>query len=154
MEMTVEERLKAPFPEKRVSWRIGQKTKDGKRAMLLAYIDARDVMQRLDDVLGVDGWQSSITETPSGRVLCTLRCRINGDWIAKTDGAGSTDVEGDKGAISDALKRAAVQFGIGRYLYSLPSPWVEIDQYGRFTAPAMPEWATPEGYNKLLERRK
>src|SRR5262249_14174357 len=36
-----------------------------------------------------------------------------------------------KAAFSDALKRAAVKFGIGRYLYRLPSQWVDYDDKKR-----------------------
>jgi hypothetical protein len=52
-------------------------------------------------------------------------------WIWKSDGAGATDVEGEKGMLSDALKRAAVRWGVGRYLYDLKSPWVAIEPMGR-----------------------
>lgn len=102
--------------------------------MALAYIDARDVMNRLDEVCGPDAWQDRYTETASGRVLCTIEILSqmpNGDWawVAKSDGAGSTDVEGDKGGISDAFKRAAVKWGIGRYLYDLDAPWVPCESY-------------------------
>lgn len=126
--LEIQELLAAPFPPERVHWRIGRKNKDGSRATLLAYLDARDVMDRLDEVLGIEGWQSSFKETQSGRVICELRAFIDGTWITKSDGAGSSAIEGDKGGISDALKRAAVSFGIGRYLYSLDTPWVELDK--------------------------
>lgn len=91
--------------------------------MPLAYIDARDVMERLDSVVGPEHWQDEYTEGPSGRVFCHLT--IHG--IRKGDGAGATDVEGAKGAISDAFKRAAVKFGIGRYLYDCKSGWVDLE---------------------------
>ena len=48
----------------------------------------------------------------------------------KADGAGDTAVEADKGALSDAFKRAAVRWGVGRYLYGMPSPWVGIEKQG------------------------
>jgi hypothetical protein len=51
--------------------------------------------------------------------------------VVKSNGAGDTDVEGPKGALSDAFKRAAVLWGIGRYLYSLDSPWVALEARGR-----------------------
>jgi len=52
-------------------------------------------------------------------------------WIKRTDIAGATDMEGAKGGASDSLKRAAVQLGVGRYLYHLDSPWVEIVARGK-----------------------
>ncbi len=100
--------------------------------MALAYIDARDVMRRLDEVCGPDGWQDEYTETPKGRVICQIGICVNTEldkWVWKSDGAGDTDVEGDKGAISDAFKRAAVKWGIGRYLYDMPAPWVPCETF-------------------------
>lgn len=134
--------LSAPFPKSAVHWRVQGKPfpRDGKHsAMALAYINARDVMDRLDDVCGPEGWQSEFTETAKGRVICRLGIKMDGEWVWKSDGAGDTDVEGEKGGISDALKRAAVSWGIGRYLYRLDSPWVpcEVNDKGawrRWTA--------------------
>lgn len=120
-------RLAEPFPRSLVSWRSQSLMKDGTKALALAYIDARDVMNRLDQVCGPENWQSSLEETPKGRIITTIRIRVGDDWIGKSDGAGATDVEGDKGAISDSLKRCAVQWGIGRYLYDLESPWVPCE---------------------------
>ena len=126
------QRLAAPFPPEAVSWRLGQLNKEKTRGLALAYIDARDVMNRLDDVCGPFGWQSEHIVC-GDRVTCrlTIRDPETGEWIGKTDGAGATDVEGDKGAYSDALKRAAVSWGIGRYLYDTASPWVDVEAIGR-----------------------
>lgn len=125
--MSVFQQLAAPFSPDAVSWRAQSVTRDGNKAMALAYIDARDVMERLDSVVGPANWQDTYAETPKGRLICTLSLRIDGEWISKSDGAGDTDVEGDKGAISDSLKRAAVKWGIGRYLYDVKSPWAECE---------------------------
>lgn len=123
--------LAKPFEDSAISWRVGSTTKDKTKGMALAYIDARDVMERLDNVCGVANWSDQYIETDKGRIICTLSIRIDGEWIAKSDGAGDSDVESEKGAISDALKRAAVKWRIGRYLYDMPSPWVEIEEFGR-----------------------
>lgn len=120
--------LAAEFPKPAVHWRVQGKPyeRNGTHsAMALAYIDARDVMDRLDEVCGPENWQTQYSETAAGRVLCSIGIRFGDEWIWKTDGAGNTAVEGEKGGISDALKRAAVSWGIGRYLYRLSSPWVE-----------------------------
>lgn len=130
--------LHKPFHPSKVSWRVGATTKDKKKGMGLAYIDARNVMERLDEVCGPGNWQDSYSETPKGRVICRLAIRIGDEWVTKSDGAGNTDVEGDKGALSDSLKRAAVKWGIGRYLYDVHSPWVEIDDYKKFKNPNDP----------------
>lgn len=127
--------LYAPFPRSAVHWRVqgAPYARDGKfYAMALAYIDARDVMDRLDEVCGPGNWQSEFVETAKGRVICRLSILTENGWVAKSDGAGDTDVEGEKGGISDALKRAAVSWGVGRYLYRLSLPWVacEVNQKG------------------------
>lgn len=149
-------RLQEPFPPEVVSFRIGSVKKGGGKATALFYIDARDVRDRLDFVCGPENWQcrypiadpSTITHSETkedkwgkpivisktqGKTICELGIRINDEWVWKSDGAGDSDVESEKGAISDALKRAAVCWGVGRYLYDLPSPWVEIDEYKNFT---------------------
>jgi hypothetical protein len=119
--------LSKPFPREAIHWRAQNLTQSGDKALALAYLDARDVMDRLDEVCGPANWQSRYTETARGRVLCEIGIRIDGEWVWKSDGAGDTAVEGEKGGISDALKRAAVQWGIGRYLYRLDAVWAPCE---------------------------
>lgn len=121
--------LSAEFPRSAVHWRAQTLTKGGDKALALAYLDARDVMDRLDAVCGPANWQSHFDETAKGRVICRLSIRIGDEWITKSDGAGDTAVEGEKGGISDALKRAAVSWGVGRYLYRLPAVWTSCESY-------------------------
>lgn len=118
--------LHKPFPPEAVSWRVGSTTKNKSKGLALAYIDARDVMKRIDEVCGAHGWQDRY-EFHGTRTICYLSIRIGDEWITKADGAGDSDVEAEKGSISDAFKRAAVKWGVGRYLYDLESPWVELD---------------------------
>jgi hypothetical protein len=113
-----------PFPEHEVEWRANKITKS-RRCQLLAYVTSRAVQRRLDDVVGPANWQSIPHVTEHG-VVCHLSIRVNGEWVTKADGAQPTSVEPFKGAISDALKRSAVLWGIGRYLYDLPDTWVDI----------------------------
>jgi hypothetical protein len=122
--------LTAPFPPDRVSWRVGSTTQDKRRGLALAYIDARDVMERLDKVCGPENWQSRYPHA-TGKTVCEIGIKINEDWIWKADGAGDTEFEADKGALSDAFKRAAVRWGIGRYLYDIEAIWVDIESAGR-----------------------
>lgn len=128
--------LKAPFPVDSLSWRIGNKTNWDKqkkcpidktkpvKAQMLVYIDARDVQDRLDEVCGCS-WSNNLKEV-SGRMICEIT--ING--ITKSDGAGDTDFEGEKGGISDAFKRSAVMWGVGRYLYNAKNfpTWIEYKE--------------------------
>lgn len=137
------QRLAAPFDPAQVSWRCGstnkkkQQRENGANAkatkgQALAYLDARDVMDRLDEVCGPDGWQNRYSHA-GAMTICELGVRSEGEWLWKADGAGETDIEGEKGALSSALKRAAVRWGIGRYLYGIPSPWVELDEWEQIT---------------------
>jgi hypothetical protein len=143
------QRLKAPFPAERLGWKPGKLTADGKRCLAMAYIDARDVQGRLDDVMGIENWQDHY-ELSSGVVVCTLSLRIAGEWIPRMDVGALSDQPGAgdqiKAAVSDALKRAAVKFGVGRYLYYLDSAWADYDPQKKkiVKAPALPAWALPE----------
>jgi hypothetical protein len=118
MSTNILERLAAPIDPTRVSWRVGATTGDKTKGLALAYIDARDVMQRLDEVCGADGWQNDYPHA-NGKTVCRIGIKIGNEWIWKANGAGDTDVEAEKGALSDAFKRAAVMWGIGRYLYDV-----------------------------------
>lgn len=144
--------LKRPFDPRQISWRVGATNKDKNKGIALAYLDARDVMRRLDEVFGMD-WQCRYSHAEN-KTICEIGVLIEGEWIWRAGGAGDTDIEAEKGAISDAFKRAAVLLGIGRYLYELPNTWVEIDQYKKLkTLPDLPNWATPEGYDALMAKR-
>lgn len=154
MELTLQQKLECPFPASQVSWRIGRKSKDGKKAALLAYIDARDVMERLDKAVGPTNWQCRYPLADDGLLICEIGLRVDGEWLWRANGAGDTQVEAEKGKCSDAFKRAAVLWGIGRYLYGLPSPYVEIDQYGKWARdPELPAWATPRGFLDAIKEK-
>jgi len=128
-------KLRQPFDPAKISWRVGSTTKDKAKGMALAYLDARDVQDRLDEVCGPENWQNRYPHA-NGKTVCEIGIRVGwnaegnaGEWIWKADGAGDSDIEAEKGALSDAFKRSAVKWGIGRYLYDLDSPWVELDTY-------------------------
>lgn len=124
-------KLHEPFAPTKVRWRIGSTTQDKTKGMALAYIDARDVMQRFDEVCGVGKWQTIYDHvTPQG-VVCRIGVKVDNEWVWQSNGAGETAVEGEKGSMSDAFKRAAVLWGVGRYLYDLGNIWVELEARGR-----------------------
>jgi hypothetical protein len=132
-----------------VGWKPGKVA--GQRCLALAYIDARDVMNRLDQVFGLFGWYDNYVINPGGAtVTCFLSVRGENDWITKSDVGGESEQpdEGDrlKAAFSDALKRAGVKFGIGRYLYSLDSFWCDFDPVKKqiLKPPQLPPWALPQ----------
>jgi hypothetical protein len=64
------------------------------------------------------------------KTVCEIGIKCGDEWVWKADGAGDSDIEAEKGALSDAFKRAAVRWGIGRYLYKLKSPWVALKAFG------------------------
>lgn len=133
------ERLSAPFDPAVISWRPGSTNKDKTKAKALAYLDARDVMRRLDEVCGPANWGNRYIPMPNGTTCCEIKIRVNGEWLEpKSNGAGNTDIEAEKGGYSDAFKRAAVLWGIGRYLYDIDSPWVRINQYKQIEADELP----------------
>lgn len=138
-------KLKEPFPSKSVQWRVGKTTKDKKRGLALAYIDSRAVMNRLDDIVGPQNWQDKYSFGHNGEIVCSIGIKIGDEWVWKTDGAGQTNFEAEKGGLSDAFKRAGVKWGIGRYLYELEGEWVDLDQYKKIiNPPSLPDWALPE----------
>jgi len=130
-------RLAEPFDPSVVSWRVGSTNRrkfeanqaKERKGQALAYIDARDVMQRLDDVVTPAGWQARYVPMANGTTCCEIGVKIDGEWIWKANGAGATDVEGEKGAYSDAFKRAAVLWGIGQYLYDVKAPWLVLTEW-------------------------
>jgi hypothetical protein len=149
--------LKRPFRENKISWRVGATKKDVSNkpvsGIALAYVDARDVMERLDQVFGMD-WQCRYTQAEK-KTVCEIGVKINGEWIWRANAAGDSDIEAEKGAASDAFKRAAVLFGIGRYLYELPNVWMPLTQNKYLESkPSLPDWATPDGYDEIFIQRK
>ncbi len=124
-------KLSAKFDPADIEFRAGATNKEKTKALALAYITSRAVMDRLDSVFGPEGWQDQYQPGPQGGVMCGISIKLDGDWITKWDGAGNTQVEAVKGGLSDAFKRAAVKWGIGRYLYALPAVWVTATQRGK-----------------------
>lgn len=128
--------LMKPVDEDHLEWRaLRSGLKNGKPwAIVAPYIQSRAIMARLDEVCGQEGWQVQHTVEDKG-IITSIGIYIGGEWIWKSDGAGFTDVESFKGGISDGLKRAGVPWGIGRYLYDLPTPmFAEFDDHGKYTA--------------------
>lgn len=157
--MDMLEKLKTPFPPERIHWRPGSTNinKDGSlkwgdkpMGIALAYIDARDVMNRLDDACG-DLWQARYPE----QGVCEIGLKIDGEWLWRANGAGETAIEGEKGQLSDSFKRAAVMWGVGRYLYYLPNERVELDKYKKIIKPPnLPKWAMPGYVPKMNPAQK
>lgn len=147
----IPELLAAPFEVREVKFKP-QMVKNNK-ALAIAYVDVRLVEDRLDEVVGVGNWQDDYEVLNDGSATCRLRVCINGQWITKMDvGTPSEQPDGGdrlKAAFSDALKRTAVKFGIGRYLYRLPAQWVDYDPAKKqiVRPPQLPDFAIPKKTN-------
>ncbi len=156
-------RLTIPFDADDISWRIQQSGIRNEKpwAKCLAYVTNRAIMNRLDEVCGMDGWElEKPAPGPDGGVLSGIRIKTDNGWLTKWDGAENTNVEAVKGGLSDSMKRAGYQWGIGRYLYDLVSGWAKfVDGNGRYQTtikddpsktyyhwnpPELPVWALPE----------
>lgn len=150
--------LSEPFNQSDIEWRIQSCGENNGKiwARALAYVTNRAIQQRFDDVIGPENWKNDFKESPCGGLLCGISVRCGDEWVTKWDGAENTDIEGVKGGLSGAMKRAAVQWGTGRYLYALESNFAVIDQNGKFKGktkegkffkwnpPQLPEWALPK----------
>jgi hypothetical protein len=151
--------LLRPFPETEIEWRLARASKNSSgtiNGFCLAYIQARAVMERLDLVFGPGGWSDSLIPISMGNVAGFV-CRLEAGGVIREDVADLTDIEALKGGASGALKRVAVKFGIGRYLYDLHDGQIEASSNGRFNAklkesnewfrwspPKLPDWAVPD----------
>lgn len=143
--------LQAPFSPTEIEWRIGATTGDKTKGIALAYVTNRAIQNRLDEVFGPFGWKNEFREWKNNSQLCGISVFQNNEWITKWDGANDSDTEATKGGLSDAMKRAAVQWGIGRYLYDLEQEWVPITIAGKsyrlLDIPRLPKWALPQGFS-------
>jgi hypothetical protein len=147
----LKERLQAPFKPDEIEWRVGSTNADKTKGLALAYVTNRAIQNRLDDLFGVFGWRNEYREWKGNSQLCGISVwsEERGEWVTKWDGASDSNMEATKGGLSDAMKRAAYQWGIGRYLYNLPAVWMPLKQVGKSYVlaqePKLPEWALPEG---------
>jgi hypothetical protein len=158
-------RLAAPFPVADLEWRPAGpwSDKNGVRGMMLMYLTSRAVMDRLDEVVQPQNWRDSYrpARESSKGWIGQLQVRVGDEWLIHEDGADETSIEATKGGISDALKRCAVKFGIGRYLYFLPDLWAPGVLYqgggkdhfrvARDWLPELPAWALPGGSGRPSE---
>lgn len=148
--------LQAPFPADALGWK--PQAVKGNKALAVCFIDARTVAARLDEVFGVGGWQDEYTPLDKGLMMCRLSVLVSDRWVVKTDVGGESEQPdaGDrvKAAVSDALKRAAVKLGVGRYLYDLDPQWCDYDAGRRaFTVtPRLPAKYLPK-HNETAPRR-
>ena len=127
----LDEKLAEPTPKEEIKYRQAKyDIAEGKSVQMLAYVDARYVCQRLDEVFGVSNWSNEFLII-GGKTFCKLTCTFpDGTVVSKMDVGAETEFEQEKGVVSDALKRVAVLFGIGRDLYALPKYYAEAGRNG------------------------
>lgn len=136
METDVKEMLRklgAPFAITAVKWRAALCGLNGKGepyAVVVPYIDARAIQDRLDQVVGAENWMAEYRQGANNGTMCKLSIRINGQLVSKEDGADLSEIEPIKGGISNSFRRAAVVWGIGRYLYNLKQMYGVISENG------------------------
>lgn len=162
-------KLAEPFPAGDIKWRVARSgLKDDGTAfcIVFAYITARAIQTRLDDVCGPANWCNTPLQVHEMRVNVNaiqvgISIRIDGEWITKYDVAEPTNIEPAKGGFSGAMKRAGSAWGIGRYLSHLKDSFAETSKkqatgfvYARlpkddgggvyyWKPPQLPAWALP-----------
>lgn len=105
--------LQKEIPSK---WRVQSFSKNKPSASCVAYIDARQVASLLDEVVSAENWQVKY-DTVGGMLFAGIGIKIGEEWVWKWDTGSESEIEKEKGYVSDSFKRAAVQWGIGRFLY-------------------------------------
>ena len=145
-------RLATPFHSYYVGWKAQATSKDKTRALAVPYIDARTVMDRLDQVVGPGHWSDAYRLVSAGDGEFAVECTLTLFGVSKVD-VGTANEHSDgghasvpKSAYSDALKRAAVKWGIGRYLYRISKQWVGYDAAKKQLTeiPELPSWTLPK----------
>ncbi len=129
--------LANPFAPEDIEWRLQMTVKDKMVGIAIPYVTNRAIQSRLDDVVGPENWHNEFRPWHSAgkkeAQICGISIYFEGrGWIQKWDGAEDSDIEPVKGGLSDSMKRAAVQWGIGRVLYSMDETvWVAIETRGQ-----------------------
>lgn len=187
--MELSKRLQEPFKESDIEFKpqsLGFKANGEPWCMVLAYVQARAIQERLDQVVGPARWKVDYKHLNNG-VMCglslwcsfefaeeelknhgdsqikSIKKSFSGEWVTKWDGAVETEVEAFKGGISSALKRTGSVWGIGRYLYKLPTTFAKTSikpmpphdgwkkafhkKSGKtlfWQVPKLPDWALPD----------
>jgi hypothetical protein len=153
--------LSEPFDISEIKWRVTHRNRDGSRGAVIAFADPRAYTDRLNQLFTPSGWTRNYDVTTvsavsrvkrdkiiqTGKVLVTCALTIARLGCHSGSGEEWADEENAMTASeAQAFKRAAMCFGLGRYLYKLTETWVPLDEYGKPTSlPALPQWALPKG---------
>jgi len=125
--------LLAPFSFEEVKAKIQVYSNDKTKGMAVFYLDSRAIQKRLDETVGTYKWANQYSPWQNNAQICGISIfnEERNEWVTKHDGAENSDIEATKGGLSDAFKRAAVLWGIGRYLYQIDGVWVEVEPRGK-----------------------
>jgi hypothetical protein len=145
-------KLAEPFNASEVEWRIQGVDQSRMRGMAVPYIDSRAIQRRLDEAVGCFGWRNEFKQWHEKSQLCSIfifHTDENGssEWISKCDGAENSTIEAVKGGLSDSFKRAAVLWGIGRYLYDFGAKWVDVEKKGDSFVIKQSEYAALDAFH-------
>lgn len=135
---SIQAELARPFAAEDLEWRL-QKTFESQGRMsgiAVPFVTNRAIMNRLDSVVGPENWYNDYRPWHAAgkkeAQICGISIHFEGrGFITKWDGAEDSDIEPIKGGLSDSMKRAAVQWGIGRVLYNMDTVFVEVEQRGK-----------------------
>jgi hypothetical protein len=141
--------LAEPFAPATINWQVDRVSRDRRRALVRASINAGMVMERLDAVVGTAAWSDSYDITPSEQAgtLTRVQCSLTILGVTKQDVIeGDIAQQSTRELVQQALRQTATKFGIGRYLEKLEGVWVDYDdERGEaLETPTLPEWAMPE----------
>lgn len=114
--------LRADEIECRVA-QVSEKNGECKGVSLLLYKDARCDMAILDETMGAANWQRRHYDC-KGNLFCSVGIKCDSEWVWKDDCGSESNTEKEKGEASDSFKRACVNWGIGRELYTAPFIWI------------------------------
>ena len=131
----IQAELAMPFAPEDLEWRLQKVIEARELGIAVPYVTNRAIMGRLDDVVGAENWYNEFKpwHGAGGKEaqLCGISIRYGEGFITKWDGAENSDIEPVKGGLSDSMKRAAVQWGIGRVLYNMDVVFVDVEKRGK-----------------------
>lgn len=139
-----------PLEADEVECRVGTVSKNGKGLSLLLYKNARVDMDVLDETVGAMRWKR---EHSRDNRNCTVSIYDSdlGEWVSKEDTGTESNTEAEKGLASDSFKRACVNWGIGRELYTAPFIWVRPEDGTKYDRYVVDELGTQDGRIVRLE---
>ena len=128
----IQAELAQPFAPEDLEWRLQYANSQRMVGLVVPFVTNRAIQSRLDDVVGPENWYNDYKpwhcDGKKNAQICGISIYFeNRGFITKWDGAEDSDIEPVKGGLSDSMKRAAVQWGIGRVLYNMDPIWVDIE---------------------------